>query len=139
MSVYAFQRNFNETFPCGTKLTPCESCQQKYLQGYCNGGQYLQGYCNSGQYLQGYCPVEYDNFVADTKVPFFLEKYREIYNTLTSCKNCYDKNIYYTDVSVPVNQHILLVKPYFLNSINKVNNSEYGLHRIKQKFEEIIY
>ena len=125
MSVYAFQKTFAETFPCGNRLTPCISCQQ-------GNGQY-QGYCNNGQY-QGYCPVQYDNFVANTKAPFFLEKYREIYDTLTNCKNCYNKHIYYTDVDVPINQHTMFVKPYFLNN---VNTNDYDLYRIKQQFEYV--
>ena len=96
MSIVFPNRTFEQTFPYGTMLTPCNGFNQ---QPY------------------GYTPVDYDNFASDSPAPFFLEKYRELIDVVNNCRDIPDKNvIYYTPVYIPVNQYVTVSHPYKINS-----------------------
>ena len=56
-----FNRTFTQTFPCGTSLYPCYS---RY------------GFVT---------PVRFDNFVRNTDIPFYINKYKSIYDIKQYC------------------------------------------------------
>ena len=105
-------RTFAETFPCGTDLNSCKIGNQ------------------------GYCPVDYDNFVANTDIPFFIEKEREK-RSLMYCRDDNNKYIYYTPVDVYLNQYVRLVKPYYIvtdgvqskNKYKYIKNEQYYVYK----------
>lgn len=107
-------RTFCQTFPCYSSMKPCYNKKMS----------------------TGYCPVNYDNFVANTSVPFFLEKKREEQSVL----HCNDYNYnycYYTNIHTPILQNLTYVHPYFIYPSTKSN--KYVPKYIKEKRYSIIY
>ena len=77
-----FNRTFTQTFPCGTKLYPCYS---RY------------GFVT---------PVRFDNFVRNTDIPFYINKYKSIYDIKQYCHKVFTKvdDKFY---SFPINLNVL--------------------------------
>lgn len=96
-----FNRTFTQTFPCGTRLYPCYS---RY------------GFVT---------PVTFDNFVKNTDIPFYINKYKSIYDIKKYCRKDPE----------PVNYIVNNQQPYYVN--------DYELYRankiIKDKYETILF
>lgn len=102
-----FNRSFSQTFPCGTSLFPCYS---KY------------GFVT---------PVTFNNFVANTDIPFYINKYKSIYDIKEYCRKEPDNVNYYENIQQPSLNYMT----YYVNDYDKYRSNK----RIKNRYESIIY
>lgn len=92
-----FNRTFEQTFPCGTSIRPCKN-----------------------RFGNGITPVTFTNFVNNTDIPFFLTKYKSIYNTITGCRMSPENVNYYQEIELPC----LKYTPYFVNDYDKYRSNK---------------
>ena len=101
-----FNRTFTQTFPCGTSLYPCYS---RY------------GFVT---------PVRFDNFVKNTDIPFYINKYKSIYDIKQYCHKEPEPVNYIEEIQQPNLQYKYHVNDYEMYRANK---------KIKNQYESIVF
>ncbi len=102
-----FNRTFTQTFPCGTSLYPCYS---RY------------GFVT---------PVRFDNFVRNTDIPFYINKYKSIYDIKQYCHKEPEPVNYIEEIQQPNLQY----KSYYVNDYEMYRANK----KIKNQYESIVF